>query len=298
MHPGFHQSHGALGGGHVAADDLAAGKVGLDPFHHVQHALGVAVGRVHHQHVHAGVHQGLDPFIRALAHAHGGADAQCLVLVLAGVGKFLGLMDVLDRDQALELEVVVHHQDLLDAVLVQQGRDLFLAGAFLDGHQLVLFGHDVPDRVVVMGLETQVAAGNDTYQLRAVHHGNPGDVVGAGQVQDLADTGVGTHRDGVADDAGLEFLHLTHLPGLLLGAHVLVDDADAALLGHGDSQARLRDGIHGGRHEGDIQPNGPGKLGFQADLPGQNAGIGGNQQDIIECEGFFCDPHFGDRQVL
>ena len=117
----------------------------------------------------------------------------------------------------------------------------------------------------------------------------------AGQVQDLTDAGVGADRDRVADDAGLEFLHLAHLPGLLLRAHVLVNDAYAALLGHGDGQASLGHGVHGGRHEGDIQLDGAGQLCLQADFPGQDLGIGGNQQNIVESEGFFGNAHFRER---
>ena len=41
------------------------------------------------------------------------------LVILAGVGVFQLLLDVLDGDQALELVVVVDDQELLDAVLVQ-----------------------------------------------------------------------------------------------------------------------------------------------------------------------------------
>ena len=58
--------------------------------------------------------------IAVLAHAGGGGDAQAAALVLAGVGIFLRLLDVLDGDQADAAIGIVHHQDLLDAVLVQQ----------------------------------------------------------------------------------------------------------------------------------------------------------------------------------
>src|SRR3546814_7415336 len=44
-------------------------------------------------------------------------------------------------------------------------------------------------------------------------------------------------RSRFADHAGFEVLDPRDLLGLALGAHVLVDDADAAKLGHGDGQA-------------------------------------------------------------
>ena len=43
-----------------------------------------------------------------------------------------------------------------------------------------------------------------------------------------------------------ERLTLSISLGLLLDGEVAVDDADSALLGHGDGQARLGYGVHGG----------------------------------------------------
>ena len=43
--------------------------------------------------------------------------------------------------------------------------------------------------------------------------------------------------------------------------HVLVDDADAALLGQGDGQVALGDGVHRRRHDGDVEANVAGELG-------------------------------------
>ncbi|MNW06909.1 hypothetical protein D3C71_2034010 [compost metagenome] len=48
-------------------------------------------------------------------------------------------------------------------------------------------------------------------------------------------------------------LDLVHFGGLFLGRHVLVDDADTALLRNGDRQARFRHGIHCGGHQGNVQ---------------------------------------------
>ena len=295
IHPRLNQGLGAVGGSHITAYDLGVGVMGFDPLHHVQHTLGMTMGRIHHQHIHAGFDQGRYPVFRTLAHTHGGAHAQGLVLVLAGVGKFLCLVYVLDRHQTAQFVIIVDHQHLLYAEFVQQGRDLVFGGAFLDGHQLVLLGHDVLNRVVVVRLEAQVTAGDYAHQFRAVDHGNPGDVMHAGQAQDLAYAGVGVDGNGIADDAGLEFLHHTHLPGLLLRAHVLVDDAYTAFLGHGDGQAPLGDGVHGGRQKGDIQPDGGGQLGLQTDFSGQDLGVGGNQQYIVESQGFFANTHFRER---
>ena len=79
---------------------------------------------------------GCDQFLRALqeipGRADGGANAQASVRVLGGVRILELLLDVLDRDQALEVVLVIHHQQLFHAMLVQDLLGLFQRGA--DGH--------------------------------------------------------------------------------------------------------------------------------------------------------------------
>ncbi len=73
--------------------------------------------------------------------------------------------------------------------------------------------------------------------------------------QHLADGHLWRYRDGLTDHAAFEFLHLGHFGGLRLDGHVLVEDAHAAFLRHGDGQARLGDRVHGGREDGQSQPD-------------------------------------------
>ncbi len=244
------------------------------------------MGGIHHDHVHAGLHQGGDAFVGAGTHAHGGAHPQPALVILAGQGLVGGLLDVLHRHQAAQLELVVHHQHLLDAVLVQQADDLVLLGAFLHGHQLALGGHDAGDGCIEARFETGVAVGDDAYQLTALHHRHAGDVVGAGQGQHLADAGTGADGDGILNHPALELLHRPHLRRLLFVGHVLVHDADAALLGEGNGQACLGDRVHGRRHQRDVEPDLAGQVRGQADIPGQDAGVGGQQEYVVEGEGF------------
>ncbi len=70
-----------------------------------------------------------------------------------------------------------------------------------------------------------------------------------------------------------------------------MDDADAALLGHGDRQARLGDGIHGGGNQRDVQGNFAGQLGRKVDILGQHIGVRRYQQNVVECKGFLNDSH-------
>ena len=74
----------------------------------LQHVLGVPVGRVQVQHIHAGLHQSGYPVQHVGGGADGGTHQQAALLVTGGVGVHLRLLDVLDGDQALEAEILVH----------------------------------------------------------------------------------------------------------------------------------------------------------------------------------------------
>ena len=104
--------------------------------------------------------------------------------------------------------------------------------------------------------------------------------------QDLADAGVRADRDRVLDDPGLVFLDNPDLLGLALRAHVLVDHAHAPLLRHGDRQARLGHGIHGGGHQRHLQGELTGQAGLEPDVPGQNLRVGRHQGYVVEGQGF------------
>jgi hypothetical protein len=69
------------------------------------------------------------------------------------------LGDVLDGDQALEFEGVVDHQQTLQLVLVQQRLRFFGGGAIGHSDQALARRHDLAHRLVVAGLEAQVAPG-------------------------------------------------------------------------------------------------------------------------------------------
>jgi hypothetical protein len=83
--------------------------------------------------------------------------------------------------------------------------------------------------------------------LAALDHRQAGKLVLAGQIQHLAHRHVGRDGDRVLEHSRFEALDLGHLGRLGARRQVLVHDADAALLGQGDRQARLGHGIHGGR---------------------------------------------------
>ena len=104
----------------LPAIDLELARQALDPRDHLDHAARVAVRRVDDEHVDAGRDQRLGALARVRADADRGADAQPARRVLGRARELDPLLDVLDRDQALEDAVRVDDRQLLDPVAVQQ----------------------------------------------------------------------------------------------------------------------------------------------------------------------------------
>ena len=64
------------------------------------------------------------------------------------------------------------------------------------------------------------------------------------QLVELGDGGVRADGHRVGDHAGLGALDATHLLSLILDGQVAVEDAHAALAGHGDRHLSLGDRVH------------------------------------------------------
>ena len=75
-------------------------------------------------------------------------------------GYLIDLLDVLDGDQPLQHEPVVDDQQLLDLVAVQDLARLFERRADRHGEERIA-RHDVGDRPIEVGLEPQIAVGQD-----------------------------------------------------------------------------------------------------------------------------------------
>ena len=69
--------------------------------------------------VHLGVHQRGHALHHIAGDAHGGGAEQAALASLAELGYLLGLLNVLDGDQAAQHVVFVHQRQLFDAVLGQ-----------------------------------------------------------------------------------------------------------------------------------------------------------------------------------
>ena len=176
-----HQGFGGGSCGDVAAHDLDGRKGALRPAHTVQHALGVSMRGIHHQHVHAGLGERFGALLCALADTNGCAHTQAPEIVLAGIGVLGGLQDVLHRDQAAQFELVVDHQHPFQPVLVHQRLGVFQSCPLLHRDQPVAWRHDAAHRLVEIGLEAQVAIGHNPDNLSPLYDRESGDLVGADQ---------------------------------------------------------------------------------------------------------------------
>ena len=257
----------------------------LDGAHRFHHARAVPVRGIHHQHVHFSRHQLLGALQEVGARAHGRAHAQSPLLILRRVRIFQLLLNVLDRDQALEGVLVVHHQQFLHAVMVQNLLGLFERGAHRNRDQILL-GHHVGDRQIVAGFESQIAIGQDSDQPPVLGHRHAGDAIALHQRQRVGNLELRLDGDGVDDHAAFTALHAVHFFGLPLDGHVAMDDSDAALLRQRDREVRLGDRIHGRADDGDVHRDVPGEAGARVGFGRQHVAARRLEKYIVEGETF------------
>ena len=250
-----------------------------------RHRLAVAVRRVDDDEVALGVEQRLGPRQPVGADAGRGTRPEPALSVLAGVGKGLRPLDVLDRDEADAAVGVVDHHELLDPVPVEEPLRL-VAVHVLAHRDQVLGGHDLAHRPVRVGLEADVAVGEDADQPAAARldHGDAGDAVLLLEAQRLAHRAVGRNGQRVDDHAGLELLDPAHLLRLGSGRHVLVDDAEAASLRHGNGEAALGHSVHRGGEQRDAEADFAGDPGVDRRLGRQHRRGRGDQGHVVEGE--------------
>ena len=102
--------------------------------------------------------------ISGFADRGGGGDAQAALRVLAGERMGDGLFHVLDGDQADAAILIVDHQQLLDAMLVQHPLGLVLADALAHRDE-VFVRHQLGDLLPRIGGKAHVAVGEDADEL-------------------------------------------------------------------------------------------------------------------------------------
>ncbi len=129
-------------------------------------------------------------------------------------------------------------------------------------------------RLVRMPTSTPVVVGDR-------HARNP---VALHQFERVGDRVTRTERDGLDDHPRLGALDLVDLGDLVGDRKIAVQDADPALAGQGDREARLGDGVHRRGHDRDLERDRPGQACRRAHVVRQHGRLGGHEQDVIEGE--------------
>ncbi len=154
-----------------------------------------------------------------------------------------------------QFALFVDHGQFLDLIFLQDLLGLFQVGAFRGGDQL-FFRHYFADLLAFVVFEAEVAVGKDAYEgLCIIYDGDAADLILFHQFECVADRRLLMEGDRIDDQSALAALDLSHLLYLLIDAHILVEDADAAFPGKCHGQCSFGDGIHGGGEHGYVQGN-------------------------------------------
>lgn len=277
---GVDQRLRAVTGGDVAADDVDA-DARLDLRHPGEGVAVVPVRGVDDQEIDPGGRERLRALQRLGAGADGRADQETAFGVLGGVRVLLGLLEVLDRDEALEDARLVDQRQLLDLVAAQQLHGLHAGDPDPSGDERHR-RHDLAHLARPVRLEGHVAVGDDAQELaRGVGDRHAADAELRAERVRLAERGVGVHGDRVGDHARLGALDQVDLVDLVLDGEVAVQHADAALTGHGDGHAGLGHLVHGGGEQGDVHPDVARDERGRVHRVGQDLGRAGQQQHVV-----------------
>ena len=212
-------------------------------------------------------------------------DTKPAIGVLARLGKRLLFRDVLNGDEAAQSTVAVDDRQLLDLGLLQDAARPREIGSDRCGDQAFRRHHggDCDARIVV---EAQVTVRDDANEaIVGIDDGDAGDVEVAHQLERLGDGSVGTDLHRVLHHAGLRAFHPVDLFGLAFGSHVAVDRSEAAKAGERHRHPGFGDRVHRRRHERDAQVESVAELCRRVDLVGQDVGVLGEEQHVVEGEG-------------
>jgi hypothetical protein len=204
----------------------------------------MTVRSVDHNQVDPCLHQCLNALLGTLTYTYGSAYAQARVAVLGRARVIRFFLDIFEGDESFQLKAIIHNQQLLDAMLMQQTHDFITRGSFLDRHQPLLGCHHLAYRLVVACLKAQVTAGHDTRQAAGAGDRHARDILGAHQCQHVAYRRIRRYGNGIGNHSAFGLLYATHLISLALGSHVLMDNAESAFLRQTNSSCRLSNCIH------------------------------------------------------
>ena len=295
---------GAGGAGDVAGDDGEIGEGGADEFDHVADPGGVAVGGGDGDGVDGFFDEGADvgeDFLaveRAVREAHGregGADDEAEAGVAGGLAAGFGLggdaLDIGGGDEALEAVVGADDEHLVNTDVggeeaVGGGDRVFGGGGDRFRDEGGAGRHDLGDTFGAVAVLDDVAREKASEAAGGVNdgEGGEGEVLGLDHGEDVANEELGGDGDRVLDEAVDVAFYAGDFFHLLLGGHVVVDESEAAVEGHGDGHAGLGDGVHIRGDDRNVEPEGIGEGGGGIGVAGENLGVKRREGDVVEGE--------------
>ena len=192
------------------------------------------MSRIDDDGIHTGIHQCLHTVEGVECDTNTGSHTQTTFLILAGHGLVLRLRNILIGDEADQAVVLIHHGQFLDLILLQNLSSGCQVGLLMGCHQMIL-RHDLIDGTIQTTLKAEVTVSHDTHQMTVViHHGDTTDMILRHDLEGLCHRGTQGDGDRIVDHTILGTLHDSHLTGLVVDRHVLVDHTDTTLTSDGD----------------------------------------------------------------
>ena len=282
----FGQRFGTFCRAHITGYDLEILEVFLDGFQGIDDAFGMTVCAVEAYHIHSVLLERGGPVQHVRGDAQGSPHPESAEIVLYGVRITLELYDVAIRDQSHQFAIACHDRKFLDLIFLEDLFRLFQVRTFRGGDQ-PFAGHDFADLSFIVMFKTQVPVGQDPHQFSGmVDNGDATDAVLFHQFLGIGDGSLYSEGDWIDDQPAFTSFHFPYLLGLIIDAHILMEDPNSSFTGEGDRHVGFRHSVHGGGDEGDVQGDVPGDAGMETDLPGEYFGIGGAEQHVIERKAF------------
>src|ERR1700741_102752 len=121
--------------------------------------------------IHASFAKGGDAVHRVRGRANCSANTEASAVVLRRTWEFSCLLEVFDSNHADKVMVTVHHEYLLNAVLVEEGEHFLFRRVFAHRDEALFRCHYGRHRCVELVLEAQVAVRDDANSLAPHYNG-------------------------------------------------------------------------------------------------------------------------------
>src|SRR6185312_13642327 len=250
----------AVGSGYVAGDQIKIRIRLLDLADSINYTRRMSVCGIDNQAIDAGIHQARSAFSKISSGADRGGYAQATEVIFRCRWITNCFLNVLNRDQAFDVLVLIDHQKLFDPMFLQDNLRLLQRRANRNGNER-LRSHHVGDGNIKTCFKAKVAIGDDADEVTIfVYDRHAADVVSLHHQQSLTHRTVGPNSHGIDNHPRLGAFNFVNFFSLALDAHVAMNHANAALLSQRDRKCCFRDRVHGRGAQWDLQSNIPCQL--------------------------------------